>query len=221
MKTHYVGHDQVYQAYKRDGMAGWDKTEEAYAERHAWMNRIFSAGNIPTGGKLLELGCGAGNMGLWLAEKGYEVTGIDIAPTAIQWAKEKAAEAGYDAKFIVGSVLDLHDFTDDSMDIIIDSKCFHCIIGEDRKTFLKEAARVLKKGGYLLIDSMCLPVKSDHIKGFDPETGNTTVNGIITRHFADPEQLKNDVSTAGFAIVNSFVEIDEINGNMVIEASKR
>jgi len=220
MKTYYVGHDQVYQAYKRDGMAGWDKTEEAYAERYDWMNKIFSAGNMPATGKLLELGCGAGNMGLWLAAKGYEVTGVDIAPTAIQWAKEKASAAGISAEFIVGSVLDLSAFADGSIDIVIDSKCFHCIIGEDRKTFLKEAARVLKKDGYLLIDSMCLPVKSDQIKGFDPETGNTTVNGITTRHFADPEQLKNVVSSAGFAIINSFVEIDELNGNMVIEALK-
>ncbi len=220
MKTHYVGHDQVYQAFKRDGLAGWDKTEEAYAERFAWMEKIFSAGNAPATGKLLELGCGAGNMGIWLAMRGYEVAGIDIAPTAIEWANEKAQAAGSKARFLTGSVLDLKDFADSSFDLVIDSKCFHCIIGEDRRAFLKESARVLKKGGYLLIDSMCTPVKTDQIKGYDPATGNTIINGIITRHFATPEGLKKELSDAGFAIINSFVEIDELNGNMVIEASK-
>lgn len=220
MKTHYVGHDQVYQAFKKEGLAGWDKTEEAYAERFAWMERIFSAGNIPTTGKLLELGCGAGNMGVWLAEKGYEVSGVDIAPTAIQWANERAKTARSSAQFLIGSVLDLKDFADSSFDLVIDSKCFHCIIGDDRKVFLKEAARVLKNGGYLLIDSMSTPVKSDQIKGYDPASGNTTVNGIVTRHFATPENLKKEVSEAGFVIVNSFVEIDELNGNMVIEATR-
>ncbi|MFA5597729.1 MAG: class I SAM-dependent methyltransferase [Pusillimonas sp.] len=220
MRTHYIGHDQVYQAYKKDGMAGWDKTEEAYAERFAWMERIFAAGNVPTAGKLLELGCGAGNMGVWLAAKGYDVAGVDIAPTAIEWANEKARTAASSARFFVGSVLELNDFADCSFDIVVDSKCFHCIIGEDRNTFLKEASRVLKKGGYLLIDSMCTPVKSDKIKGYDPATGNTVINGIITRHFATPDNLKKEVFEAGFKIVNSFVEIDEFNGNMVVESIK-
>ncbi|MDD2998447.1 MAG: hypothetical protein PHV05_05250 [Candidatus Riflebacteria bacterium] len=67
---------------------------------------------------------------------------------------------------------------------------------------------------------MSTPVKSDQIKGCDPASGNTTVNSIVTRHFATPENLKKEVSDAGFVIVNSFVEIDELNGNMVIEATR-
>ena len=217
MKTHYVGHDQVYKAFKKDGMAGWDKTEEAYAERFAWMEKIFAMGNAPATGKLLELGCGAGNMGIWLANRGYEVYGIDIAPTAIEWAIEKTQSAQSSARFFVGSVLDLKDFPDNSFDLVIDSKCLHCIIEADRNKFLIEAARVLKKDGYLLIDSMCTPVNG--VQGYDPATGNTIVNGIITRHFATPDSLKKEVSDSGFTIINSFVEICETNGNMVIEAT--
>ena len=128
-----------------------------------------------------------------VAAKGYDVSGVDIAPTAIEWANEKARTAASSARFFVGSVLELNDFADCSFDIVVDSKCFHCIIGEDRNTFLKEASRVLKKGGYLLIDSMCTPVTSDKIKGYDPATGNTVINGIITRHFATPDNLKRSL----------------------------
>jgi ubiquinone/menaquinone biosynthesis C-methylase UbiE len=220
MKTHYIGHDDVYKKLKESGKAGWDKTEEAYAERFAWMEKIFAAGNFPPEGKLLELGCGACNMGIWLAKRGYKVTGVDISPTAIEWGNELAKANSVNSKFLTGSVLDLSDFSDCCFDIVIDSKCFHCIIGNDRNLFLNEAFRVLRKGGYLLIDSMCTPVTPGSIQGFDPVTGDVTVNGIITRHIGAPEKIVEEVVQAGFSLLNNFTEESDGTGDLVVEAKK-
>lgn len=220
MKTHYIGHDDVYKKLRAAGEVGWDKTEEAYAERFEWMQRIFAAGNFPPKGQLLELGCGAGNMGVWLAQKGYEVHGIDISPTAVKWANEKARASGANAKFVQGSVLDLNAFSDNSFDLIVDSKCFHCIIGKDRSAFLKESLRVLRKGGYILIDSMCTPVAPNKIDGFNPETGDVIVNGTFTRHIGKPEKIMDEVVQAGFTILNSFMDESDGTGDLVIEAIK-
>lgn len=101
-----------------------------------------------------------------------------------------------------------------------DSKCFHCIIGADRNTFLRESLRVLRKGGYLLIDSMCAPVTPDAVEGYDPETGNVTINGIFTRHIGKPESINQEVVNAGFNILNSFVDESYGTGDLVIEAKK-
>lgn len=50
-------------------------------------------GRIPRG-KALDLACGTGRNSFFLAEKGYEVTAIDISPTAIELARSQAIEKG-------------------------------------------------------------------------------------------------------------------------------
>lgn len=45
-------------------------------------------------GTALEAGCGAGAEAIWLAERGWQVTGADIATAALDRAAERAAEAG-------------------------------------------------------------------------------------------------------------------------------
>ena len=55
------------------------------------------AGLVP--GTALDLGCGQGRNALWLASRGFEVTGLDLSPVAIEQAREVAAEQGLDATF--------------------------------------------------------------------------------------------------------------------------
>ncbi|HEY5334607.1 MAG TPA: FAD-dependent oxidoreductase, partial [Mycobacteriales bacterium] len=45
-------------------------------------------------GTVLEAGCGAGAEAIWLAARGWQVTGADIAPAALDRAAERAADAG-------------------------------------------------------------------------------------------------------------------------------
>ncbi len=55
-------------------------------------------------GKALDLACGTGRNSLFLAEKGYEVTAIDISPTAIRLAKNKALAKGLKINWIVADL---------------------------------------------------------------------------------------------------------------------
>jgi len=50
-------------------------------------------------GSALDLGCGAGQNSIWLAERGWDVLGVDIAGSAIGRAEAAAAEAGVRARF--------------------------------------------------------------------------------------------------------------------------
>ncbi|GAV23990.1 class I SAM-dependent methyltransferase [Carboxydothermus pertinax] len=65
------------------------------------LERLFTLGK-----KLLDAGCGTGNYALSLAEKGFEITGIDINPEFIKLAKKKA-QGKENLKFIT---LDLTSF---------------------------------------------------------------------------------------------------------------
>ena len=50
---------------------------------------------------VLDVGCGAGDNAIWLAQKGFVATGCDISPTAIREARRRAKDAGINCSFFV------------------------------------------------------------------------------------------------------------------------
>lgn len=200
MKTHYIGHDKVYKKRRAEGQQGWATAEQA-EEYLAILTRELQPEYVPKSGKLLELGCGDGVNAIWLAERGYEVYGVDIAPTAIEWAKAKAKERNLNIDFQVGNVLDLANYPDDFFDFVLDGHCFHCIIGEDRKLFLANALRVLKPKGFFHVCTMCGDVTCEEIKKqFNPQSRCLISKGIATRYIGLPEDILNEIRNAGFKI---------------------
>ena len=211
MKTNYGGHDTLYKQRKALGQAGWDD-EEVYKHFQAELAPQLDAAGAEPGMHVLELGCGAGNMTVWLAQRGFDAWGIDIAPTAIAWAQERATSLGVDnVHFNVGSVLDLQDFADARFDIVFDGHCFHCIIGRDREAFLQSALRVLKPGGRFLLSSMCGEIRSEAMKQqFDPTTRNLIKDGeFASRHIGLAKGILEEVRTAGFSILSWHIESGE------------
>src|SRR5262245_56613997 len=60
-------------------------------------------------GRAIELGCGTGSNAVWLAEQGFDVTAIDISPTAIARAEERARAASVMVRFVTADVTELPD----------------------------------------------------------------------------------------------------------------
>jgi ubiquinone/menaquinone biosynthesis C-methylase UbiE len=167
------------------------------------LEQVFHAPHFPKTGRLLELGSGAGDMSLWAAQRGFEVHGVDISPTAIQWAREKAAAQNLSVHFQIGSVLDLSAFATDSFDVILDGRCFHCIIGQDRGTFLREARRVLKSSGIFHIATMCgTPSCEEHLKQFDSQSRCLLHDGVAVRFLGLPAEIENEIKAGGFSVMN-------------------
>src|SRR5205085_12629498 len=60
------------------------------------------------GGPLLDLACETGRMALRMAELGYQVTGVDITPEMIGWARQKAAKQGVSIEWVVADARTFH-----------------------------------------------------------------------------------------------------------------
>jgi len=91
----------------------WNKTQADY------FLKILNSGKSGEG-KALDLGCGIGAKSIALAKKGFSVTGIDISPTAIQYAKENAKKEGVKARFIAADATDLSFLKDEEFDFVLD-----------------------------------------------------------------------------------------------------
>ena len=55
--------------------------------------------------RALEIGCGTGTNAVWLAEQGFEVTALDISPTAIAMAGSRAQSEHAQVEFLVADIL--------------------------------------------------------------------------------------------------------------------
>lgn len=73
------------------------------------MLRQEEEGREPPYGKALDLGCGTGIWSVRLAERGWDVTGVDIVPKAIAQARTRADEAGASAHFVQAGATGLRD----------------------------------------------------------------------------------------------------------------
>ena len=204
MKIDYIGHDRAYQRKRQNpAYAGWNETASLADDWQNCWQPMLQRNPFPKTGKLLELGCGAGNISIKFAQLGYNVTGVDIAPTAIDWAIENAAKANVDAVFCLNNVLTLSDIEDESFDIALDGHCLHCIIGEDRAQFLQAAYRILKNNGVLAINTMCneVPMEVYWQENFDPQSRCLMHGDLATRYIGDSNNILQEVINTGFRIL--------------------
>ena len=204
MKTNYAAHDAIYEARRAAGKPGWQEPQSLRDTLASLAERMGSE-HAPRSGRVLELGCGAGDLSLTLAEDGYEVHGVDIAPTAIDWAREKAAARCLSAHFQVGSVLEFAGLREGFFDLVLDGYCFHCIIGPDRARFLASARRALKPGGVLHVATMCGEVTSDALRSvLDPASRcDLDSDGEATRYNGLPEASRREIEASGFRVLAS------------------
>jgi SAM-dependent methyltransferase len=221
MKTFYEGHDDIYKKRLAAGARGWDDSEDGYEVHQSKLATLLAEGHAPRSGSLLELGCGAGNIGLWFAGRGYAVSGIDIAPTAIALAQRRAAEFDGVATFVLGNVVDLEPFADDAFDFVYDSHLLHCIIGDDRAKLFESVHRVMKPDGYFLVDTMCYGELTPQIQNFDPETHYTIrPDGLATRYIGNEDDIVDELLTAGFALLDRR-RVDYSDGHSVMVELRR
>lgn len=101
---------------------------------------------------LLDLGCGPGIYAELFTEKGIKVTGMDLSPRSIQYARVNAGRKNLKITYFIQNYLEL-DFVN-QFDIITLIYCdFGVLTPADRQRLLNKILRALKPGGVFIVDA--------------------------------------------------------------------
>jgi len=139
VREKYNGEGEV-RAYSRLTRTDLEGLERELLERH-----------VKAGGRVLDIGCGAGREALGFARAGFRVVGIDIAPRMVEAAKVNAEREGLDITFRVRSVTDL-DEPPGSFDGAYWAGSYHHVPGRAlRVETLKRIMQALTPEGVLIL----------------------------------------------------------------------
>lgn len=106
---------------------------------------------LPTG-SALDLGCGTGDSSIYLAQHGWNVTGVDFVAKPLAKARVKADVAEVSIDFVQADVTNLSragiaaDFQ-----LIVDNGCLHAMSDRDRDAYVRETSAMAAPDAHLLI----------------------------------------------------------------------
>lgn len=123
--------------------------------------KIFKDHNVK---KILDLGCGAGGNLVYLAKRGFEVYGIDIAKEGIKVAKDWLKENNFHTNLKVGNIYKKLPYNDNFFDAVISVRVLHHARIEDIRRAIKNVERVLKPNGLIFITVRKKIAKKDRLK---------------------------------------------------------
>jgi len=121
---------------------------EFVEESLAWITATFGVGS---GSRVIDLGCGPGLYTNRIARTGAQVTGVDISPRSIDYAREQAQSDGLDIDYRLGDYLDLD--IEPGYDLATMIMCDFCAMSpEQRGRLLRRVGELLAPGGAFLFD---------------------------------------------------------------------
>jgi ubiquinone/menaquinone biosynthesis C-methylase UbiE len=179
-RTHSHGHRHFIPAAGHDRLLGlYDPLNWLLgtARHRAW---LLEDARIEAGARVLDLGCGTGDLAIALkrSHPGARVHAIDPDPKALGRAREKAASAGLDVAFEQGFG-DALPYPDASFEHVVTSLVLHHLEPAQKDAAMREVARVLVPGGAL------------HVLDFGPPSGVLTraLTSLLHRGEAVGDQL--------------------------------
>jgi SAM-dependent methyltransferase len=132
-----------WDASYRDGTAPWD-----IGRPQPVVVRLASAGAFS--GPVLDAGCGTGENALHIASLGVSVLGVDVAETALDMARDKAAERGVEAEFAWADALHL-DRLGCRFGTVLDCGLFHTFGPDERRVYVRSLAPVIVAAGTVYV----------------------------------------------------------------------
>lgn len=127
----------------------WDLGGVAPPLRH-----VVESGAWPLEGaaRILVPGAGRGHDLVYLAERGFEVVGIDLSQTAVAYAAMEARDRGVAGRVevLVGDVLDPRPSWDAAFDAVYELTCYCALEPELRGAYVDKVAATVRPGGWIL-----------------------------------------------------------------------
>lgn len=190
---------------------GYDMAAQFYDEKEKYLNSFEQGKIIPLLGdlkdkKVLDIGAGTGRLSLFLANKGAQVTALDISPKMLELVKKKNNKI----QTVVGDAESL-SFDHETFDIV--AAAFLIVHLKDPRLFFDGVYRVLKDGGIFVVTN---------INQKDPPLVKTKTDPIIIESFYHrPEKIREILESLAFQIQEEiFVKEGGVWINQIILAKK-
>ena len=186
----------------------WDDTTPHHRSALQMMNKkAAEAAFIQPGHYVLDAGCGVGGPSIFLAGLGCKVEGITLSAKQVEECRSNAGKFNLENKinFTQQNYLDT-SFADNTFDVVwaIESVCY----AWDKLDFTKEAFRVLKPGGRLVVaDFFCQPVPEGSA---EEKLMQKWTNSWAIKSYATVAQFTEDLAAARF----SDIKADDITVNV-------
>ncbi|MFL5484397.1 MAG: class I SAM-dependent methyltransferase [Gemmatimonadaceae bacterium] len=170
---------------------------------------------------VLDVGGAAGAYAFWLAERGYDVRLFDASTRLVEVARRRNADAIVKlAECSVADARALPNADESAAMVLLLGPLYHLVDEQDRKAALSEAMRVLRPGGVLIAAAIARSASA--LDGLsrevlrDPEFARIVDRDLVdghhlnptkrldyftTAYFHWPEDLRREVSDAGFEVV--------------------
>ncbi len=101
-------------------------------------------------GRAIDLGCGTGSNAIFLAQHGFEVTGVDFAQAAIEKARQRANEAGVQVHFLVDDLTHLQQVSG-TFDFLLDYGVLDDLSLRQREAYVQNMLPLTRPGSCYLL----------------------------------------------------------------------
>jgi len=143
-----------------------------------------------TSGRVCIIGCGRGYDAIEFAKKGFHVTAIDFAPSAISSLKNMATLMDVSLEIIRKDIFDLLPDYHDSFDYVLEQTCFCAIHPSRRKEYEIIVKGILKMGGHLV--GLWFPLDKDSAEEGPPY--GTSIEEVKSTFDSGWEIIKEEFS---------------------------
>ncbi len=154
--------------------------------------------------RLLDVGCGGGLLTEPMARLGFEVTGVDASAENIAIAGAHAAALGLKIDYRAGAVEDLAAAGEPSFDVILAMEVIEHVA--DPGAFLRDCARLLERGGLMIVATLNRTAASLALGKFAAEYVLRWVPAGTHnwRQFLKPEEIRGFLSEEALDVAGPF-----------------
>lgn len=153
--------------------------------------------------RVLELGCGTGSVTQRLLDQGIEVTAVEESPEMIELARERVGAHGKErVRFCEQTASEIDRFAGETYDAVVASLVFSDMAASERSYVLRQAKRLLKSDGSIIVADESIPAGFFQHALFSllrlPQAALAwLIAGTVSRPIDD---LRGEVEAAGFTI---------------------